>query len=402
MKSWLEISEERLTANFGLLAKAAGPNTAVLAVLKANAYGHGAALCAPILARAGASWLGVTDVAEGEAVLHALLATATSSHKLPRVLVMSGLLPEDAEAIVRCGLIPVVWHRRQMEWLLDAAHSSGATVPMHLEIDTGMSRQGVTSGDDLAAVLDWLKAHPQLRLDGVFTHFASAEIAGSPHTHAQRTQFEQAIVAVAESGLRPAWVHAGNSSTVDTEPADQNLTWLRSLAYTVGAQSMVRTGLALYGYCLPIEAASPARPAVQSHLQPALRPVMTWKTRIIGLRDVPPGAVIGYNGIFAAQRPTRLALLPIGYADGLRRELSASTTQPGGWTMVHGQAAAIAGRVSMNLTTIDVTDLPGVCLGDEVIVLGDHITADDHARVARTIAYEILCGIRPLPSLTCP
>ncbi len=121
---------------------------------------------------------------------------------------------------------------------------------------------------------------------------------------------------------------------------------------------------------------------------------MTWKTRVIGLREVQAGDTVGYNAIFTAQRPMRLALLPVGYADGLRRELSGSNARPGGWTMVLGQRAAIVGRVSMNLTVVDVTEIPGVAVGDEVVVLGDGVTADDHARLAHTIAYEIVCGVR--------
>jgi alanine racemase len=401
VKSWVEISEERLAANYALLQKAAGSDTAVLAVIKANAYGHGAAVCAPILARAGARWLGVTDVAEGEIVLDALITAGIDQAQLPQILIMSGPLCEDAEATVRRGLIPVVWDRQQMDWLIAAATHLGSTtpVPVHLEIDTGMARQGVVPGNDLSALLDWLKGQPLLRLDGVLTHFASAEVAGSSQTLAQRSRFEEAIAAIAKAGLQPAWVHAGNSSTVDTEATEQNIAWLRKLAAGIGARSMVRTGIALYGYCLPIEAADPSlSSAPQPVVQSGLRPVMSWKTRVIGLRDVHPHDTIGYNAIFSAQRPMRLALLPVGYADGLRRELSASNAQPGGWAMLHGQRAAIVGRVSMNLTIVDVTDIPDVHLGDEAIVLGDGITADDHARLAQTISYEILCGVRAVTS----
>jgi alanine racemase len=400
VKSWLEVSNARLTANYALLTRAAGPGTAVLAVIKANAYGHGAALCAPVLAAAGAVWLGVTDAAEGEAVLKSLAGIASP----PKILIMSGFLAEDADAIVQRGLIPTVWSREQMEWLLQAAARANrnAPIPIHLEIDTGMTRQGIAPGSELDTLLDWLKAHPQLQLNGIFTHFASAEVANSPQTQTQRTQFEQAIAALVQFGLHPAWIHAGNSSTVDTEPTGHNLAWLRHLAATFGAQPMVRAGIALYGYCLPIElgielstklpvdSASLDVPAIQ----PGLRPVLTWKTRILSLRDIAVGAAVGYNGIFTAQHPMRLALLPIGYADGLPRELSASNTQPGGWAIVHGQRAPIVGRVSMNLTLLDVTAIPGVNVGDEVILLGDDVTADDHARVARTIPYEILCGLR--------
>jgi alanine racemase len=126
--------------------------------------------------------------------------------------------------------------------------------------------------------------------------------------------------------------------------------------------------------------------------------VMTWKTRVIGVRDVEPGATVGYNGTFVAERPMRLALLPLGYADGLRRELSATNTRPGGWVMFGGERASfraqIVGRVSMNLTVVDVTGLNAVAVGDEVVVLGDGVTAEDHARLAETIPYEIVCGVR--------
>src|SRR5437899_645443 len=124
------------------------------------------------------------------------------------------------------------------------------------------------------------------------------------------------------------------------------------------------------------------------------QPVMGWKTRVIGLREVQAGDMVGYNASFTAERPMRLALLPVGYADGLRRELSGSNARAGGWRMVKGRRAAIVGRVSMNLTVIDVTEIPGVTVGDEVVVLGDGVTADDHARLAHTIAYESVCGGR--------
>jgi alanine racemase len=398
VKTWVEISKQRLTANYNLLARAAGADTTVLAVIKANAYGHGAAVCAPILAQAGAPWLGVTDAAEGELVLEALAGQQPS----PKILIMSGFLPEEAKTIIERGLVPVVWHRQQMEWLLAAARED-APIPIHLEIDTGMGRQGIVPGAELNTLLAWIKSQPQLQLEGVFTHFASAEVAGSPQTSAQRMLFEQAIAAMAHAGLRPAWMHAGNSSTIDTELSEHHLAWLRNLASTVEAKPMVRSGIALYGYCLPIEATPEGLSAISSPPQPTIHsdllPVMTWKTRIIGLRDLQPGDTVGYNAIFSAPAPMRLALLPIGYADGLRRELSASNTHPGGWAMIHGQRAAIVGRISMNLTTVDVTHIPSVNLGDEVSVLGDRITADDHARLAHTIAYEIVCGIRATSQL---
>ena len=397
MKSWVEISERRLTANYRLLVEAAGGDTAVLAVVKANAYGHGATVCAPVLARAGAEWLGVADAVEGTAVRETLAAEGIAYQEQPRILVMCGLPGEDgenAEAVVSRRLTPVVWEQQQMEGLAAAVVQHGgdaARLPVHLEIDTGMARQGVAPGEGLRTLLHWIKRQPRLLLDGVLTHFASPELAGSPQTLLQRERFEEAIAAVADVGLSPAWVHAGSSSTVDNQDAAANLAWLHSLAGSVGARSMVRSGIALYGYCLPI---APEDTGIEAKVQCGLQPVMTWKTRVTGLRDVQAGDTVGYNAIFTAPRPMRLALLPVGYSDGLRRELSGSNARTGGWTMVKGQRAAIVGRVSMNLTVVDVTEIPGVAVGDEVVVLGDGVTADDHARLAHTISYEIVCGVR--------
>jgi alanine racemase len=396
--SWVEVSERRLIANYGLLVDAAGEDTAVLAVVKANAYGHGIALCAQLLARAGAEWLGVADAAEGLAVREMLAAAGVGNERQPRVLVMGGLLEEDAAVVVSRELTPVVWEQEQMEWLAAAVQQrggNGTPLPVHLEIDTGMARQGIAQGEGLRTLLDWLKGQPRLVLDGVITHFASPEVAGSAQTLAQRKRFEEAIEAVAEAGLRPRWVHAGSSSTVDNAVDNQGaagtLEWLRLLAANVGARSMVRSGIALYGYCLPIEQADTD---VSGKVRSGLQPVMCWKTRVLGLREVTAGDTVGYNAIFTAERPMRLALLPVGYSDGLRRELSGWNAQASGWVMVKGQRAAIVGRVSMNLTVVDVTAIPGVAVGDEVVVLGDGVTADDHARLAHTIAYEIVCGVR--------
>jgi alanine racemase len=402
VKSWVEISERRLKVNYELLAGAAGGETAVLGVVKANAYGHGAGLCAPVLARAEAEWLGVADLTEGVAVCEALAAAGVEYERQPRILVMSGVLGEDAEAIVRHGLIPVAWEQQQLEALAAAVRQRGGnavSLPIHLEIDTGMSRQGIAPGEHLHMLLHWLKRQPSLRLDGVMTHFASSEVAGSKQTELQRTKFEEAIAAVAEAGLEPAWVHAGNSSTLDNQCVEEDLAWLRNLAADVGARPMVRAGIALYGYCLPIGQTDSRDVAPQARIQVGLEPLMTWKTRVIGLRELQPGDAVGYNGTFVAQRPMRLALLPVGYADGLRRELSGTNTKPGGWVILHGQRAPIVGRISMNLTTVDVTDIPHAVVGDEVTLLGDGITADDHARLAHTISYEILCGVRAISHL---
>jgi alanine racemase len=399
VKNWVEISGQRLTANYRLLADSVGAGTSVLAVVKADAYGHGIELCAPVLAAAGAEWLGVTDVSEGATVRTALCKAGVPIERQPDVLVMSEALDEDMGSMREQNLIPVISTMEQLEALVRTAkNDTSQPFRVHLEVDTGMARQGVAIGEALYDVLRWLSGQSTIRLDGVMTHFASSEIAGSSQTAAQKTLFEQAIRQVAASGLKPAWVHAGNSSTIDNS-AGEPLSWLKKTAGLLDARAMVRSGLALYGYSLPVEREQGYADFAQSQVRTRLLPVMRWKARITGLREVEPGTKIGYNGTFTAERRMRLALLPVGYADGLRRELSATNTRAGGWVLFGGTQAPIVGRISMNLTIVDVTSIPSVSVGDEAVVLGEGVSADDHARLAKTIPYEILCGVKAIRCL---
>ena len=375
LNNWIHISEASLAANFHVLQAAAGSATEVLAVIKANAYGHGAELCGPMLTRAGARWLGVTCASEGARVRRALTAAGQNAD----ILVMCGLLPEDVPDLVEHRLTPVLWTLEQVEVL-----PRGFAV--HVEVDTGMGRQGVLPGPTLDVLLGQMLVHG-LALDGIFTHFSSSEQAHSPLTQLQQTRFEQAVAQVLAVGLHPAWIHAGNTSTLDN-PA-QPAPWLANLAATAGGRAMVRSGLALYGYTLPIEGVA------QAHVRPALAPVLTWLAHVLSVRSLAAGETTGYNATYTAQAPMRVALLPVGYADGLRRELSSTTTRTGGWAMIAGQRAPILGRISMNLTVVDVTGIARVQAGDVATVLGPGISADDHACLAGTIAYEILCGIHP-------
>ena len=344
----------------------------MLAVIKANAYGHGALVCAPMLVRAGARWLGVTSAAEGSRVRAALVAEGLAAE----ILLMCGFLAEDVTTILAQELTPVVWTREQLQWL------RGTGLRVHIEVDTGMGRQGVPPGPGLDELMR-LVAGAGLRLDGFYTHFCSSEVAGSELTQLQERRFEAAISQLQHAGLTPAWVHAGNTSTLDN-PA-QGWPWLAEQAATVGARAMVRSGLALYGYCLNIDGPAEAR------VQPCLQPVMMWRASVIGVRTLKAGETIGYNATFTAPAEMRVATLAVGYADGLRRELSG----PKGWVMLGGERAPILGRISMNLTVVDVTHLSEVTAGDTAVVLGEGVSADDHARLAGTIAYEILCGIHP-------
>ena len=405
MKIWVEIDEARLVENFRVLAGALAEGvetSALLAVVKANAYGHGLAACVPALVRAGAEWLGVSDTEEG-ARIRELLGPAAQ----PQVLVMSGMTgaPGEAESIVRHRLTPVVWESWHLDALVEAlagaARRRSERVAVHVEVDTGMARQGVAPGALLGALLQQISKEPALELGGVLTHFASAEVTHSAQTAVQQEQFAAAMAQVEAAGLRPQWVHVGNSSYIDNGSEADSLAWARMLAVRVGARPMVRAGVGLYGYRLPLASESgpeagsqPAGTVGLERVGAQLRPVMAWKTRVIGLREVESGATVGYNGIFVAQQASRLALLPVGYADGLRRELSGSNLRAGGWVVIRGRRAPIVGRVSMNLTTVDVSGIEAVAVGDEVLLLGDGVTADDHARLAGTIAYEILCGVK--------
>ena len=391
MKVWVEVSEERLAGNFRAVVDTAGAGTEVLAVVKANAYGHGAELCSVLLARAGARWFGVTCVDEGARVRLALdqAGFVRSSERAPQILVMCGFLPDDVAAMREFDLTPVVWTVEQVSWLREAG-----PMRVHVEVDTGMGRQGVTPQRPLKELMAKM-ATTRLVLDGVFTHFCASEMANSPLTQAQQRLFDVAVAQVRANGLTPTWVHAGNSSTVDN-PA-QTWPWLVKLARSVGARAMVRSGIALYGYCLPIT--GPEANTAEPKLRPLLRPALAWKTRVLAVRNLAAGETVGYGPAFTAPAPMRVALLPVGYADGLRRELSGSNTRPGGWVMLRQREglerrAQIVGRISMNLTVVDVTEIKGAAAGDEALLLGDGVTAEDHARLAGTIPYEILCGVR--------
>lgn len=395
-QSSTELSETRLAGNFATLRAAAGAGTEVLAVIKADAYGHGAARVARTLARAGTRWFGVSCASEGAAVREALIAAGHGPDDADAcdILMLSGVLADDLADVLAHRLTAVIWTAEQAELLAGGAASAQAGLaplrPVHVEIDTGMGREGLQPGAELAGLLDRM-GPLGLPLGGLMTHFASSECAGDPLLARQQGRFEQAVAQVRELGLRPAWLHAGNSATL--ENTARPTTWLAQLAAAAGARALVRTGLGLYGYSLVHRQEG----ASQEPLPAALQPVLTWRAPVLAVRTLAAGDTVGYNATFVAPGPMRVALLPVGYADGLRRELSSSNLpggeRDGGWAMLHGQRAPILGRVSMNLTVIDVSSIPGVAAGDEATLLGDGVTAEDHARLACTIPYEILCGL---------
>lgn len=356
-----------------------------MAVIKANAYGHGIELCAPWLAEAGAEWLGVTSVEEGVAV-RALCPN-------PRIFIMSSLWQGEAEAVLKHKLTPAVWESFHLRILTEAAQQAKLppkSVPVHLEIDTGMSRQGIRWDQISTELLHCFDSNSPLYLEAVMTHFHSPEELDSDATLEQISRFETAVDTIFASGLRPTLLHAGNSATLITGYGRDAL---RALAARHQTRLMLRTGIALYGYtpgyAAPVSAENTEASAGTKH---PFEPVLSLKSRIVSIRTIQQNDTAGYNATFHAPTTTRLALLPIGYADGLSRLLSNR-----GWVLLHGQRAPIVGRISMDQTIVDVTAITDASLGDEVVLLGEQgsesITAQDLATLCQTIPWEILTSL---------
>lgn len=365
--TWAEVSLSALRQNFRTAQQHLGSGVSVCAVVKADAYGHGAVPCSLALEEEGARWFGVTSLDE------AIPLRDTGIRQ--RILLMTGFWRGEEEEIVHLQLTPTVWEPAQIELLQKAAGRLGAKHPVHLKIDTGMGRLGVTP-EELPRVCAALKASPNLELEGLSTHLASSEVLDAPSVDEQLDRFARAERVLHAEGFKPPLVHAANTSAV----ISRSQTWY----------NMTRPGLALYGYHLPFERAG--REVSGKGLRLPVKPALTWKTRILSLRDVQAGQALGYGGTYVTKAAARIAVLPVGYADGLNREISSR-----GRVIVREHYAPIVGRISMDLTLADVTGLAGVSVGDEVILLGasDGLSVDarEHAALAHTIAYEILCNI---------
>ncbi len=387
---WVEICTRTLEDNFRFLLTLAAPHAELMAVLKADAYGHSLALCAPAVARAGARWLGVASVEEG--------VTARALCPEARVLVFCGAFAGQGAAVVRHGLTTVVWQARQLDELETAARAAGmaaGSVPVHLEIDTGMSRQGVTPADlsregtGAGALLTRFTSESPLRLEGVMTHLFAADEADRRVTGLQLDLMDEALRTVKAAGLNPEWLNVGSSATLVAGEAER----IGALGARYGMKAMIRPGLALYGVIPEFDPQfEPEEPPSMTAARTRLRPVMEWKTRVVGVRQVPAGAVVGYNGTFVATEPMRLALVAAGYADGLDRRLGNRFS-----LLVRGARAPLVGRVNMDMAVVDVTEIEGVEPGDEVVILGtqggETITAIDHAKTSGTIPWEVFTRI---------
>ncbi|HZB87100.1 MAG TPA: alanine racemase [Terracidiphilus sp.] len=381
---WVEIRARAFEDNYRFLASAVAPHAELLAIVKADAYGHGLAYCAPAAVRAGARWLGVTSVEEGAAA-RALCPDA-------RILVIGGIFPGQGADAVKHGLTAVAWEPYQLDELEAAAHAAGlgpAALTVHLELDTGMSRQGVDAAG-LAAMLARFGAASPLKLDGLMTHLFAADEADGVVTREQLARLESAIAEMHAAGLRPEWLNVGNSAALVAGEAEA----IATLAARHGMSPLLRPGLALYGLIPRYAPAFAEEPAALAAARQHLRLVLSWKSRVVSVRTVEPGAVVGYNGTFVATEPMRLALIAAGYADGLDRRLANRFS-----LLVRGQRAPLVGRISMDQAVLDVTEIAYVAPGDEVVILGtqgeETITAFDHADVCGTIPWEVFTRIGP-------
>jgi len=365
--TWADVSLGNLRQNYRAVRDYVGSRVTVCAVVKAYAYGHGAVECARALEAEGATWMGVTSLDEAIPLREEGIAA--------RILLMTGFWRGEEEEIVRLGLTPTVWEVGHIELLERAAVRIGAQHAIHLKLDSGMGRLGAAP-EDLPKICAALKASPHLQLEGFATHLASSEVLDAPSVAEQLKVFADARRVLREAGFNPPLVHAANTSAVISHHESWN--------------TMVRPGLALYGYHLPFERAG--REVSGAGLKLDLKPVLTWKTRILSIREMRAGQALGYGGTYVTKAPARIAVLPVGYADGLNRGLSV-----GGRVIVREHYAPIVGRISMDLTLADVTGIPGIAVADEVVLLGSHdglsMDAREHAELAHTIPYEILCAI---------
>ncbi|HLZ22654.1 MAG TPA: alanine racemase [Ktedonobacterales bacterium] len=360
--TWLEIDLSAIGQNTRLAKDLVGPETQVLVSLKADAYGHGALRVARTVLHNGASWLGVATVSEAEP-LRAAGITAP-------VLVFGYTAPWQAREAARLNLRATVYALESARALARAAHDLGHEVRIHVKVDTGMARLGLRA-EDIPAIVNFfveLRNLPGLIVEGIFTHFATADSADQTYARRQLDRFLAVLAALDERGLRPPLVHAANSAAMLTLPEARF--------------DMVRPGVAIYGLSPSAEVRLP------EHFQPAL----AFKTQVAQVKDIPAGEGVSYGATYITTAPARIAVLPVGYADGFRRA-------PSNWgeVLVRGHRAPLVGRVCMDQCMVDVTTIPGVRQGDEVVLIGrqggDELTAEAVAERLGTISYEVVAEL---------
>ncbi len=383
---WAEVSLSALAENFRAIRKFVNPPEEkrktprkILSIVKGNGYGHGGPQVAKALEKAGSDWFGVTCTEEG-------IAVRKAGVKNP-VLILTSFWPGEEARLLEYDLTAVIHRCEQLQHLDRAAARSFAKkggkkgrkkVSFHLKMDTGMNRLGIAPGDVKCFARQLAKCK-HLELGGVFTHFASSEVFTNTRTGEQTRQQEERFYAALERlralGIDPGIVHLANSAAIATRPE----TWA----------DMVRPGAILYGYHPGYE---PAEQRAEIEARLPVKPVMSLRTRIINIRGIPVGAGVGYNEKFIAQRPSRIAVLAAGYGDGVHRSLGNKGT-----VLLRGSLAPIVGIISMDVTMIDVTDIPEAAIGDIVTIHGTdgaHVhPANVIARSIGTVTSDLLCAV---------
>ncbi|MGH9119533.1 MAG: alanine racemase [Acidimicrobiales bacterium] len=364
--AWAEVDLGAVAANVKTLARLVAP-AQVCAVVKADGYGHGAVAVARAALDAGAGWLGVALAEEG--------ATLRDAGITAPILLLSEPQGDDMEIAVWFGLRPTVYTPAGVEAAARAAKhavAKGAPLPIrvHLKVDTGMHRVGAAPADAVL-LAEAVATHPELVLDGAYTHFAVADEPDDPFTDEQLGRFSSVLARLGDAGWRPPVVHAANSAAAITRPDSRF--------------DLVRVGIAVYGI--------PPAPTLADAVE--LVPALSLKASVALVKEVGAGERISYGLRHTFATDSVVATVPIGYADGVRRRLFAV----GGEVLLGGRRRPIAGVVTMDQLTVDCGDDRSVRAGDEVVLIGaqghERITADDWAARLDTIAYEIVCGIGP-------
>jgi len=384
--NWAEVSLSALRHNFRLLQQHVGSDVTICSVVKCDAYGHGYAECARVLEEEGGRWFGVTSTDEGVALRDCGITS--------RVLILVGAWRGEEEDVLHYSLTPAIFRVEELSSFARAAARLRLSQPVavHLKLDTGMGRLGLPLAE-LASFIAELKRTPEIELEGVFSHLASSELLDDPDTRNQSQRFEEALQELARYGLHPPIRHLANSSAAIARPETRH--------------NFVRPGLAIYGYQLPLTARDGK--LVTHPVSLDLRPVLQWKTRVISLRDVPAGQALGYGGTYITREPSRIAVIAAGYGDGYSRKHSfphnanATSSSNGAagesrsYVLIRGRRAPVVGRVSMDMTLVDVSGIRDCEIGDEVVLIGrsgdEEITAWDLARWSETLPYEVLCDL---------
>lgn len=360
--TWAEIDLDRLAENFRAVRAFCGDDVLYMAVIKANAYGHGAVECGRRLQAEGVDWFAVATIEEG-------VELRQFGISLP-ILVLGGIWPGQEVSLLNFDLTPAIFTIRQAESLNTSAKSAGKTATLHVKIDTGMNRVGFRT-ENIEQVARRLADLDYVRVGGLMTHFAAADsIEETAFTNDQIASFSSAVDTFLAAGHRPEILNLANSPG--------------AVAHPLSRSKLVRIGGLLFGITDDI--------LPKNSKRPDLKPVMSVHTKIAMIKTVPRSESIGYGRTFVAERDSLIATIAIGYNDGYGRGLSNK-----GEVIVCGRRAPVVGRISMDWTTIDITEIRGAKVGDAVTVLGSEgasiVTAEEIARKTDTISYEITCGI---------